>query len=61
MSKALKTSAEHRKCMFPNCTLILSIYNHDIYCHLHQGEAHQRHTIDNLRHNPDQGPYTEQR
>jgi len=31
----LKTSAEGRKCMFPNCTRILSIYNHEAYCHRH--------------------------
>jgi hypothetical protein len=41
MSKMLKTSAENRKCMFPNCTRTLSIYNHDTYCHNHRVEAHQ--------------------
>jgi hypothetical protein len=41
MGKMLKTSADNRKCIFPNCTHILSIYNHDEYCHVHQGEVHQ--------------------
>jgi len=59
MGKMLKTSADNRKCVFPNCTHILSIYNHDEYCHVHQGAAPQRHVIDNLRHNPGQSPYTE--
>jgi hypothetical protein len=35
MGKILKTSAEGRKCTFPSCTHILSVYNHDTYCHLH--------------------------
>lgn len=35
MVKMLKTSAEGRKCMFPHCTRILSIYNHEAYCHIH--------------------------
>jgi hypothetical protein len=35
MGKILKTSAEGRKCTFPDCTHILSIYNHEAYCHIH--------------------------
>ena len=35
MTKMLKTSAEGRRCEFPNCNRILSIYNHQKYCHLH--------------------------
>jgi len=35
MKKMLKTSAEGRKCIFPNCTRILSIYNHKDYCNIH--------------------------
>ncbi|MGA2915263.1 MAG: hypothetical protein ABSE89_04490 [Sedimentisphaerales bacterium] len=31
----LKTSAENRKCMFPDCKHTLSIYNHESYCHIH--------------------------
>jgi len=29
MPKELKTSASDRRCMFPLCTHILSIYNHE--------------------------------
>ncbi len=36
MSKKLKTSANDRKCMFLGCKHILSIYNHEIYCHVHR-------------------------
>lgn len=36
MGKMLKTSADNRKCMFPNCENILSIYNHEPYCHIHR-------------------------
>jgi len=41
MSKMLKTSAENRKCAFPNCTRTLSIYNHDTYCHIHRDFVRQ--------------------
>ncbi|MDH4240351.1 MAG: hypothetical protein OEW48_12385 [Phycisphaerae bacterium] len=36
MSKKLKTSANDRKCAFLGCKQILSIYNHEIYCHVHR-------------------------
>ncbi len=42
MGKTLKTSAENRKCMFPNCTRILSIYNHEAYCHIHRDQMRQQ-------------------
>jgi hypothetical protein len=61
MSKMLKTSADNRKCIFPNCTHILSIYNHDTYCHTHKGESNPQQSIDNLRNNPGQSPYIERR
>ncbi len=35
MAKMLKTSARGRKCMFPLCKQVLSIYNHRDYCHVH--------------------------
>ncbi|MBN1795756.1 MAG: hypothetical protein JW804_03705 [Sedimentisphaerales bacterium] len=38
MGKMLKTSADNRKCAFPNCTQTLSIYNHEAYCHIHRGQ-----------------------
>ena len=38
MGKTLKTSANDRKCVFPGCTYILSIYNHEKYCHVHRDQ-----------------------
>jgi hypothetical protein len=35
MKKPLQTSQEGRKCMFPDCECILSIYNSEKYCHKH--------------------------
>ncbi|MCH7919617.1 MAG: hypothetical protein IIC50_16730 [Planctomycetes bacterium] len=35
MAKALKTSPEGRRCTFPNCQRLLSIYNHESYCRVH--------------------------
>jgi hypothetical protein len=43
MSKMLKTSADNRKCMYPNCRQTLSIYNHDNYCHVHRNEMPEEH------------------
>ena len=45
--------------MFPNCTQTLSIYNHEEYCHVHQGAAHQEQTVNDLGHNPNKSPYAE--
>ena len=50
MGKALKTSADNRKCIFPDCTHILSIYNHDEYCHIHQGCVRQEQEPEILTH-----------
>jgi hypothetical protein len=36
MGKMLKTSAINRRCMYPDCTNLLSIYNHEDYCHIHR-------------------------
>ena len=33
--KKVKTSDKGRKCRFPRCGHLLSIYNHDAYCHIH--------------------------
>jgi len=38
MKKKLKTSANDRKCAFLGCKSILSIYNHEAYCHLHRDQ-----------------------
>ncbi|MFH0856075.1 MAG: hypothetical protein V1869_06200 [Candidatus Omnitrophota bacterium] len=37
--KKIKTSLKGRKCRFPHCKHILSIYNHEAYCHVHLGQA----------------------
>jgi len=34
--KKVKTSAKGRVCRYRNCHNILSIYNHEEYCHVHQ-------------------------
>ncbi|MBN1913691.1 MAG: hypothetical protein JW788_04755 [Candidatus Omnitrophica bacterium] len=33
--KKTKTSHKGRRCRFPRCNNILSIYNHEAYCHVH--------------------------
>jgi len=38
MGKMLKTSPTGRKCQFANCNQILSIYNHEVYCHIHRDQ-----------------------
>lgn len=35
--KKIKISGKGRICRFPGCGYILSIYNHDEYCHIHLG------------------------
>ncbi|MGD0336547.1 MAG: hypothetical protein ABSB18_05540 [Candidatus Omnitrophota bacterium] len=37
--KKVKTSPKGRKCKFPHCKHILSIYNHEIFCHAHLGQV----------------------
>lgn len=39
MAKMLKTSAEGRVCKYPQCTVILSIYNHEEYCRVHREQV----------------------
>ena len=34
--KKIKVSRRGRMCKFPHCRIILSIYNHECYCNLHQ-------------------------
>jgi len=50
MRKKLKTSADDRKCMFPGCTHTLSIYNHEIYCHIHRDQMAERQKIKTAYH-----------
>ncbi|MDP3042730.1 MAG: hypothetical protein Q8N62_08440 [Candidatus Omnitrophota bacterium] len=35
--KKVKTSLKGRKCKFSHCKHVLSIYNHELYCHVHLG------------------------
>jgi hypothetical protein len=35
--KKVKTSLKGRKCKFSHCKHVLSIYNHESYCHIHLG------------------------
>jgi len=35
--KKVKTSLKGRKCKYLHCKHILSIYNHEEYCHIHLG------------------------
>jgi hypothetical protein len=48
MAKSLKTSPIDRKCRYPGCPHILSIYNHESYCHVHlerkQSTLNPKHT-----------------
>ena len=41
MAKTLKTSASGRKCSFPECKRLLSIYNHEAYCRIHRDQVAQ--------------------
>jgi len=31
----IKTSPENRRCKYPGCNSIISIYNHEAYCNVH--------------------------
>ena len=33
--KKIRTSNKSRKCKHPKCAHILSIYNHEEFCHIH--------------------------
>jgi hypothetical protein len=52
MPKKLKTSVDGRKCAFPNCKNILSIYNHEPYCHIHREKAAQKLLVKIPYHHP---------
>ena len=36
MTKKIKTNRKHRVCRFVRCEQVLSIYNSEVYCHVHQ-------------------------
>ena len=50
MVKILKTSSVGRKCMFPHCKHILSIYNHEVFCHVHRYQISQEQKLKILTH-----------
>jgi hypothetical protein len=52
MAKKLKTSADDRKCAFPCCNQILSIYNHEPYCHIHRERMAQKVLVKVPYHHP---------
>ncbi|MHC4425691.1 MAG: hypothetical protein ACYSYV_06295 [Planctomycetota bacterium] len=52
MAKKLKTSPDGRKCAFPRCKHLLSIYNHDAYCHIHRDQASQERMRKSPYHHP---------
>ena len=45
MAKKLKTSPKGRKCKFPKCKHLLSIYNHSDYCHVHRDQMDRKRTL----------------
>lgn len=52
MAKKLKTSADGRICAFPHCKHLLSIYNHEAYCHVHRERMAQKQAIKVPYHHP---------
>ena len=50
MRKKLKTSANDRKCMFLGCKHILSIYNHEKYCHVHRDQMAEKQKLNTPYH-----------
>ncbi len=48
--KKVKTSGKGRVCKYRNCKHILSIYNHELYCHVHQLLALQGGNVKSLNH-----------
>jgi len=37
--KKVRTSSKGRQCKYRRCKQILSIYNHELYCHVHLGKV----------------------
>jgi len=52
MAKKVKTSADGRKCAFPLCNNILSIYNHEPYCHIHREKKAHKELVKIPYHHP---------
>ena len=43
--KKVRTSLKGRKCRFPHCKQVLSIYNHEEFCHIHMAESGQKEKV----------------
>ena len=41
-TKKITTAHKGRRCKFPGCKRILSIYNHDVNCHIHLNRLSER-------------------
>jgi len=50
MIKKLKTSEEGRRCEYPGCSRLLSIYNHQSYCRVHQEKVRASEKPEPYRH-----------
>ena len=42
MSTKILTSHKGRKCKYPGCHRVLSIYNHEVNCHVHLNRLLER-------------------
>ena len=50
MKKKLNTSADDRECAFLGCKQILSIYNHEKYCHVHRNQIAEKQKLNTPYH-----------
>ncbi|MBU1929628.1 MAG: hypothetical protein ABH882_06285 [Candidatus Omnitrophota bacterium] len=51
MGIKVKTSYKGRRCKFPHCKHILSIYNHELFCHIHLGEVNCKQYLKKAKNN----------
>ncbi|MBN2316753.1 MAG: hypothetical protein JXM79_22690 [Sedimentisphaerales bacterium] len=52
MGNKIRTSAPGRKCAFPRCKQVLSIYNHSPYCHIHREKMERKQAMQTPYHHP---------
>ncbi len=50
MTKKLRTSDEGRRCGYPGCERLLSIYNHESYCRVHLAQTTAQEKVKPYRH-----------
>ena len=41
MTIKIRISRKGRRCRYPHCRKLLSIYNHEAFCHVHLGRVPQ--------------------